>query len=170
MLASFMPTYSSSLNFISERTLSFWSNHFEAFGMPLICVLLGVYPRPTKKQFFYSMVGFTIYFVFVLIVNTVLTGYRPIYAEKVGWDHVYGIPDFFFLNSTFIAEKVNGKAVFENFTWTVRAFGMDLTFHPLYQVIYYFGFIIMSIGMWYVYVYLFKFQDSIVYINHKRES
>ena len=167
MLASFMPTYSSSLNVIAERTLSFWSNHFEAFAMPLICVLLGVYSRPSKKQFFYSMVGFTIYFIFVLIINTVLTGYRPIYAEKHGWGNTYGIPDFFFLNSTFIAEKVNGEKVFENFTWTFRAFGMDLTFHPLYQLIYYFGFIAMSIGMWYIYVYLFKFQDALIDINHK---
>lgn len=167
MLASFMPVYSSSINVISERALSFWSNHFEAFAMPLIAVLLGVYSRPSKRQFFYSMVGFSIYFVFVLIVNTVLTGYRPIYAEKVGWEHVYGIPDFFFLNSTFIAEKVGGEKVFENFKWTVHMFGMDLTFHPLYQVIYYFGFVAMSIGMWYVYVYLFKFQDSLIDINNK---
>ena len=167
MLASFMPVYSGSINVISERAMSFWSNHFEAFAMPLIAVLLGVYSRPSKRQFFYSMVGFSIYFVFVLIVNTVLTGYRPIYAEKVGWEHVYGIPDFFFLNSTFIAEKVHGEKVFENFTWTIKMFGMNLTFHPLYQVIYYFGFVLMSIGMWYVYVYLFKFQDSLIYINGK---
>ena len=169
MLASFMPTYDTGLNVIAERTLSFWSNHFEAFGMPLICVFLGVYSRPSKKQFFYSMVGFTVYFIFVLCVNTILTGYRPIYAQSHN-GHMYGIPDFFFLNSTFIVDKFNAKAVFENFTWKFRLFGMDLVLHPLYQIVFYFTFIIMSLGMWYVYVYLFKFQDSLIYINKKHKK
>ena len=60
--------------------------------MPLLIVALGVYARPKLKEFIYSMIGFLVYFVLVLILNA--------------WFSNYGNVDYFFVNSDFIADKL----------------------------------------------------------------
>lgn len=166
LLAAFMPSYSATQNVISERCLSFWSNHIEACAMPFVCVLTGVFNRPSKKQFFYSMVGFLCYFILVLVLNTILTAYRPTYALSHN-GHMYDIPDFFYINSDFVASKFNLENLLYDFEIHFTLFDMEMTMYPLYQAIYFVGFILMSIGMWYVYFYVFKFQDSVIAINNK---
>ena len=164
-LAIFMPSYDSAAHFMSYRPIQFWTNHIEAATMPFICVLLSVFKRPTKKQFFYSMVGFFFYYVLVLLLNTILTGYLPIYTEKTG--HTYGIPDFFFINSDFVAKKVHMEFLLENFKLEFDIGRVHLKMYPLYQAIYFGGFIIMSIGMWFVYAWVFKAQDALIRVHDR---
>lgn len=165
-LAIMMPNYAESVHVLQYRAIQFWQNHIEAAMMPLVCVLTGVFSRPTKKQFFYSMVGFAIYFVIVFVMNAVLTAYRPIYGAAHN-GKMYEIPDFFFINSDFVAKKVHLEFLLYDFKFEFDFKGMHFVLYPLYQVLYFLGFIIMSIGMWFVYTWIFKAQDSYKMVHER---
>ena len=158
LLAILMPNYSSA-HLFSARIIEFFTNHIFAMGGPLVCVLLGIFNRPRKRQFFYSMVGFAIYYVLVLVCNTVFSAIWPQYET-----------DYFYINSDFIASKVHAEFLLDNFAFHFTINGKNFTMYPLYQVIYFSGFIGMSVGMWYVYVWLFKLQDTLIYLNERSKK
>ena len=158
MLATFMPVYDATKHFLSTRVVEFFTNHIEAMAVPLVCVLTGVFPRPKARQFFYSMCGFAVYYIIALVLNTVFTaqGHKDI--------------DFFFINSTFVAEKIHAEKVFTNFSLPFTIKGTKYVVYPLYQTLYFIGFIALSIGMWYVYLYIFKFQDFLIGLNERSKK
>ncbi len=158
-LAIAMPNYDSSLSFYSRRVIEFYTNHIEAMAMPFVCVLTAVFPRPKKRQFFYSMVGFAIYYVLAIVFNTVFTAFWP--------EHPV---DFFFINSDFVAKKLNLEFLLLNFTFKFSINGKLFIMYPLYQVLYFGGFILLSIGMWYIYAWVFKFQDYAIHLNDRSNA
>ena len=167
-LAILMPSYSSGYHFLAYRPIQFWLNHVEAAMMPLVCVLTGVFNRPTKKQFFYSMVGFCGYYILAIVLNTILTAYHPIYVAKTGFGYGdNGVVDFFFINSDYVAKKLHAEALLTNFGFNFTLFGMECTMYPLYQLLYFLSFVALSIGMWFFYVYLFKAQDKLIEVDEK---
>lgn len=155
-LAIMMPNYNEPIFLNSPRTIGFFTNHIEAMAAPLVCVLTGIFPRPKKKQFIYSMVGFAIYYLIVLFCNTLFTALFPLREF-----------DYFYINSDFVASKVHAEGLLTNFGWDFTINGMKFHMYPLYQAIYFSGFILMSIGMWYVYVWIFNFQDYLIYLNNR---
>lgn len=159
LFASFMPDYNENTLFLSNEVTKFWFNHIEAAAMPLVCVFAKVFNRPSKKQFFWSMIAFLIYYVFIIFMNTFLTGMKPWFAEHCGW--YYDSPDFLFINSDYIAKKVNAEFLLYDYQVTFQVNGLTFTFYPLYQAIYFFSFVGMSIIMWFVYVWIFKAQDAL---------
>lgn len=158
-LAIFMPNYGAELSYISPRVFGFYINHIEAMAMPLVCVLLDVFGRPKKRQFFYSMVGFAVYFIMAIVFNTLFSAIWPEHKT-----------DFFFINSDFVAEKVGLKFLVEQFKVTFTINGKDFVMYPLYQALYFAGFVLLSIGMWYVYVWIFNFQDYLIYLNMRSQT
>lgn len=145
--AMLMPNYSVSAGFTTHTIVSFWINHIMAFVMPLLIVFLGVYGRPKLKQFIYSMIGFLLYFLLVLVLNA--------------WFTSVGTPtDFFFVNSNFIPEKLGTWA--ENIfaiTWNVQIGGNTLVFYPAYQSIFFIVYVCFGLAMWFFYTWLFQIQD-----------
>ncbi|MEG0034597.1 MAG: YwaF family protein [Bacilli bacterium] len=147
-IAVIMPSYSG-LTVFSEQIIYFWINHMCAFGMPLLLVALNVFPRPKMKQMWYSIIGFTGYFVIALIANSVFTGLgHPV--------------DFFFLNSDFIPDKF-GKWAEDlfNISASVTIGGVTLTFYYLYQLLFYFVYVGIAFSMWYIYTLFFDIFASI---------
>ncbi|MBR2467960.1 MAG: YwaF family protein [Clostridia bacterium] len=145
-LAMAMPNYDAASNIFSFRVVNFYINHYIAFFMPLLIVALRVYERPKLKQFKYSMVGFGIYFVLVLIFNA--------------WFSNYGEVDFFFTNSDFIAEKLGTWAqnLFKG-TWAFNIGDLEFVFHPLYQVLFFLVYVLLGLAMWFVYEQGYAFAD-----------
>ena len=158
-LAILMPNYNSSENLFSNRVVGFYINHIEAMAMPFVCVLTGVFQRPKKKQFMYSMVGFAIYYVMAIVFNTWFSAVWP--------EHEV---DFFFINSDFVAEKLNLGFLLDDFKFTFDLNGKTFTMYPLYQALYFMGFILLSIGMWYVYVWVFMFDDYLIYLHERSKK
>ena len=148
VLAMLMPNYSSHANLLSYGMFHFWVNHWCAFFFPLLCVGLGQFDRPDIKRFGWSMLWFFLYYVLVLGLNVYFTAH--------GKD-----ADFFFINSTFIAEKFGDWAeqIF-NLTASFEINGFTYTFHPVYQLIYYVSYIALGFGMWYVYELFFTVSDK----------
>ena len=138
-LALAMPNYSSTASIISNNVWLFYMNHYQAFFMPLLVVGLGIFRRPRWKEFSYSMIGFTVYFVLMLIVNAWFTNYNS------------GV-DYFFLNSDFIADKLGNWAEnTRNIIWTFEINGLTFTFYPLYQFLFFLVYVALAFGVWFVY-------------------
>ncbi len=152
--ALLMPNYSTSG--IGAFTMSigqFYINHLYAFFMPVLIILLGIYKRPKIRYFIYSQIGFLIYFVFVAWANIHLT-LRGIEA------------DFFFINSDFIADKLGAgaEAIFRQtipLTRTINGESVTIDIHLLYMIIYYFVYVLLALGMWFLYELLFRVVDEL---------
>ena len=137
-LALILPSTGES-TILSYAIWQFYVNHYHAFFMPLLVVGLGIFRRPRWKEFSYSMIGFSVYFVLMLIVNAWFTNYNP----EV---------DYFYLNGDFIVDKLGQWARnTRNIEWSFNIGDLKFTFYPLYQFIFlvvYYGF---AFGVWFVY-------------------
>lgn len=145
-LAMVMPNYSSGLNLFDYGIVRFYINHYIAFFMPLLMVALRVYARPKLKQFKYSMVGFGIYFLLVLIMNA--------------WFSNYGTVDYFFINSDFIAEKLGKWAEdLRLYVWSFNIKDLSFVFYPVYQLIFFVVYVLLGLGVWFIYEQAYEFVD-----------
>ena len=156
-LAMLMPNYGEYDTIFNPDIIYFWVNHCCAFTMPLMGVALYEFERPKMKQFLYSSLWFLVYFVIVLTFNTVFTAFNGV-VTKVG---VIKDTDFFFINSTFIAEKMGDWAerVFD-ITAKFTIAGKTMTIHPIYQSVYYVSYALLGFGIWFVYQLMFDIADS----------
>lgn len=156
-LAMMMPNYASTIPILSSNAIEFFINHMYAAFMPVLIIILGIYERPKIKFFIYSMIGFLMYFVLVAFLN--------IYYDGVA--HL-GL-DFFFLNSTFISDKLGSWAInIFNDKTSVNINGNTFVFRPLYLTLFYLIYVGLSIGMWYVYEMLFLGLDQLIILRERR--
>ena len=142
ILAMAMPNYNmDGLNgsFLMADVLNFFRSHYQAFYMPLLAVGLGVFGRPRLKEFKYSLVAFAVYYCLVLILNGWFTNYDA------------GI-DYFFINSNFIADKLGSWAEnLRNLTLEFKIGNLNFKYYPIYQVLYFSVYILLSLAVWFVY-------------------
>ena len=145
LLAMLMPNYEN-VTIFSHKLIEFWLNHYCAFFMPLLMVALKQFPRPKMKQFWYSLIGFAVYFVFIVFINA--------------WFSNYGEVDYFFLNSDFVVKKLGLWA--ENLRLVILEFdlgGLHFRFYPLYQILFFLVYVGISFAMWFVYEQFFAVAD-----------
>lgn len=148
LFAMLMPNYSETINALNPDVIQFWYNHAIAFFMPLLCVALKQFVRPKIRQFYYSMAWFFAYFVLALFMNVLFTAM----GHEV---------DYFFINSTFIAEKLGDwaeKIFMAEASFTIG--GYKLVFHPIYQLIFFLVYVALGVGVWFVYSLGFNIAES----------
>ena len=174
MFAIFMPNTSLSTNAMDPDVFRYWTNHAIAFWMPLLAVALRVYERPKLKQYFFSTIWFTLYFIFVITLNTIFSAYNGVTFTlhhiydgfKFGiFDKVHTIrdTDFFFANSDFLPEKLGeaGKKIFKMiFTFNLPNAPRQAVIYPPFQIIYYVTYVLLGFGMWFIYVLFFKISEE----------
>ena len=148
LLAMLMPNYDADTNILSIRVIRFWYNHIIAFAMPLLIVALGEFKRADIKKFIWSMVWFLGYFILVLFLN--------IYFSALGKD-----VDYFFINSDFVGEKL-GKWAEDLFklNTVITVGGKELVFRPAYQISFFFAYVLLGLGVWFVYEEFFRIASS----------
>ncbi len=145
--AMLMPNTDSSVNALGTDRIIFWVNHYPAFFSPILLVALKIFKRPKFREWLYSYVVFSIYFVLVLILNA--------------WFSNFGEPDFFFLNSDFIADKLGDWAEnLRNVSIDFNIGELNFKFYPLYQAIFYVAYVLFTFGMWFLYALLFTSWDA----------
>lgn len=148
LLAMLMPNYDVFTNVFSMRIFNFWYNHWIAFFMPILAVSLKIFDRPKIKQFYYSMVSFFVYFVLALIMNVIFTAM----GKEV---------DYFFINSTFVADKMGTWAEdLFNMNKIIEIGGLSLEFHPLYQILFFVVYVFLGLAVWFIYNEFFIIADS----------
>jgi len=148
VLAMLMPNYADGTNILSMRIFNFWYNHWIASFMPLLIVALKVFERPKLKQFIYSMIGFLFYFILVLFLNVLFTAK----GHNV---------DYFFINSDYVGDKLGewGTNLFM-MSATIKVGDLTLTFHPLYQTLFFLVYVLLGLGVWFVYNEFFIIADN----------
>ena len=152
-----IPNYADGTNLFSQQLVNFYINHYIAFFMPIIMVSLKMYPRPKIKQFYYSMFGFGVYFLLALIFNA--------------WFSNYGEVDYFFINSNFIAEKFGTWAEnLLNFEFSFNISSLNFTFYPLYQFLFFLVYVLIGLGMWFLFEQGYAFADSIGDIASRKKK
>ena len=141
-----MPNYSENTELFAVSMLVFWVNHYSACFMPVLMMALGEFERPKLKQFWYSTVAFSAYYVLVLFLNA--------------WFSNFGTSDFFFINSDFIAEKLGTWAErLRDITASFTLGGLTFTFYPVYQLLFFAAYIAFTFGMWFLYEQCFSVTD-----------
>ena len=157
-LAMLMPNYSDVNGAINTSVVRFWINHIMAFVMPVLIILLRVYDRPKLRQFIWSMVGFLVYFVFVLFINA--------------WFSSLGTQvDFFFINSDFVASKLGKWAEdLRNIIVAWNVGGATLIFYPVYQMLFFLVYVVLGLCMWFVYAWIFQIQDFYQTVEAKNKK
>ena len=155
-LAMVMPNATG--NVTSYGVMLFWSNHYLAFFMPLLLVALKIFERPKLKEFIYSAVAFSVYFLLIAIINAWFYNYDT------------GV-DFFFINSDFIAEKLGKWAEnLRNIKWEFPIGKLEFTLYPLYQFLYWLVYIIASAGMWFLYELSYNYFDLMKDMGERRKK
>ena len=147
LIAMIMPN-TGDVNWLSPTIMHFWNNHYMAFVLPLVIMSLKIFPRPKMKQFVYSLIAFFGYYVLVLFMNAWLANYKA-------------SVDFFFINSDFVASKLGAWA--ENLLDIVATFKINdltFTFYPVYQILFFTVYILLSFAMWFVYEQVFEITDT----------
>ncbi|MCM1260739.1 MAG: YwaF family protein [Prevotella sp.] len=148
LIAMLMPNYPDSVNLFSMRIFNFWYNHWIAFFMPILLVALKQFKRPTLKEFKWSMIWFFGYFFLVLVLNVVFSAKgHPV--------------DYFFINSDYVADKLGtwAEKIF-NLSTTIHIAGLELEFHPLYQLVFFLVYVALGLGVWFIYGEFFRIADS----------
>ena len=148
LIAMLMPNYDDGTNILSMRIFNFWFNHWIAFFMPLLIVALKQFKRPKIKEFYWSMIWFLGYFVLALFLN--------VYFTANGHE-----TDFFFINSNFVADKLGewAEKLF-NISATITIGNKVLTFHPVYQILFFATYVALGLAIWFVYAEFFRIADS----------
>ena len=147
-IAMVAPNISDGANVVEFYSVHFWLNHFSAFFMPILIIALGLFERPKFRQWVYSLIAFCAYFVLVVFLNT--------YFTAIGHE-----TDYFFLNSNFIVDKIGTWAedIFEIST-TFNVGDISCTIRPVYLILFFTVYVILSVGVWFGYAVLFKTWDE----------
>ncbi len=175
MFAILMPNTGDMVNIMHPDIWRYWFDHSIAFWMPLLAVAVRVFERPKLKQYFFSTVWFTVYFVFCVVINTVFRAYGGyIYQTKSVYDglnfvepytkyHMVHGSNFFFANSDFLPKKFGelGKKIY-NIEWHFhfKNAPSDAIVYPAFQIPYYIVYVLLGFGMWFVYVLFFKISEE----------
>ena len=147
LLAMMLPNEYATIGAIGTERVSYWVNHYSAFALPPLLVALKVFKRPKFREWVYSVVALTVYFVAMLFVNA--------------WFSNYGECDYFFLNSDFIVSNLGLWAErTRDFTVSFNIGELSFTFYPLYQALFYVVYVGFTVGVWFLYALLFRMWDA----------
>ena len=155
MMATLMPNYGETDLMFNPDVIRFVANHTLALWMPLLMVALKVYDRPKMKQYFFSVFWLFLYFLLALGLN--------VYFNRI--NVVTGLQehstDFFFIYTNKIGDMLGEwatKIYRKSVLWEHN--GWIYTFRPLYQSLYFVGYIVLGFAMWFVYQLGFDISDS----------
>lgn len=160
LIAMLMPNYADAVDIFSKRIVIFWSNHYIAFFMPMLLVMLDIFKRPKLKQFGFAMIWFLAYFVLVLTLNVVFPPYLAKYYPELNKEI-----DFFFLNGNHIVLDVLSDVAFVrklyDITLSFEFKEMVFSFRPVYQGIFFVVYVGIAAGVWFVYEEIYRVVDRI---------
>ncbi|MDR2867745.1 MAG: YwaF family protein [Acholeplasmatales bacterium] len=165
--AMFIPTEGGTAKYLLDYfRIAFWQNHMGSLIMPLLGVATGVFARPRFKDFLHAIIGFSIYFVFIVIVNSLFTAIKV--ATIPGYS---GSVSFFYVNSDYIADYLGVWAVnIRKFSFIINLGSLRLDFRYYYILLFYLVFTALAFGMYYLFELTFDtfytLKRSLRFIGH----
>jgi len=144
LFAMFVPDASDSL--FMATNIRFWYNHIYVFFLPILGMVLKVFPRPNLKMMKGAIGIFSVYFVAMVIANA--------------WINTFDSVDYFFLQGIVVSKHVPFLVTIQGtYILTVNIAGILYQTYWLYDIIIYFGYILLLFIIWIFYEWLFKVQD-----------
>ena len=148
MIAMIMPDTSG--GFAGFWNIHFLIEHTQVLVVPMLCMLLRIFPRLEKSALKHLVIGFSIYFVFCWVSGTMLNGFADIGG--------YGRVNFFYI---FDLEKAFGYFPFLSFTKEVGLVILGrFKIWPLFQFIIYLGFLGLCVGFYFVMIKFYETLDD----------
>lgn len=137
----------------SGGAFGFWNMHYMYEHMlvliiPALAMGLRVFPRVNKKSLVHMVFGFTCYFMFCLILGTILNGF----SDKTGTT-----VNYFFL---FDMEKMYGWLPFLEFTEDLAVIFGRFEIYPLFVMIIYCGFLFLCVLFYWFVIKLYDYIDD----------
>ena len=133
----------------------FWNVHFliehmQVLVIPILCMLLRIFPRVDKSALKHLVIGFSCYFVFCWISGTILNAY----ALEGG----YGKVNFFYI---FDLEKAFDYFPFISFTQNIHwvLFG-KFEIWPVFQLMVYGGFLLLCLLFYFLVLKIYDVLDD----------
>ena len=157
VMAMMFPNVGENINYLSPSIILFWYNHIAAYCMPLLVVALGIFEKPKMKQMFYSLIFFALYMGSIVVANAWLSNYVRGYNPDV----IGSGTDYLFINGTYILDLLSNKAfhmldIRLKWSWGKNTF----VIYPLYQSLFFIGYVAIAFGMWFVYSLFFRIADN----------
>lgn len=158
LMAMFWPNVGSSDNVFLPDVIMFWYNHMSAFSAPLLAVALGAFEKPKFKQMLWSLLFFAIYFFGVMFLNGWLSNYVSGYNPATPGSGT----DYLFINGDYILGNVFGEKAKDMLNIKLRWQWGSLVFvyYPLYQGLFFIGYVAIAFGMWFIYSLFFRIADA----------
>ena len=151
-------------NMFDPSVLLFWWNHMNAFCMPLLTVSLKVFDRPKMKQMGYSLGAFAIYFIAIMFANGYLSNFVPGYRPGV----LGSGTDYLFINNDYILGIFGDEAKkMLNIKVQFNSGDLVLVYYPLYQSLFFVGYVGIAFLMWFVYSLFFRIEDSHIDLHNR---
>ncbi|MCQ3035910.1 MAG: YwaF family protein, partial [Bacilli bacterium] len=157
LMAMLMPNYNEYYSVLHPTISHFWANHMIAFYSPLLCVALRLFEKPKFKQMLWSLLFFLAYFVLIVFANAWLSNYVSGFnPNKIGTG-----TDYLFINGDFILGKLGDDSKVLLNTKLVWTWGScTFVIYPLYQVLFYLGYVAIAFAMWFLYSLFFRIADA----------
>lgn len=133
----------------------FWNMHFliehmQVLVIPMLCMLLRIFPRMDKNAIKHLIIGFSIYFAFCWVSGTILNGF----ADVGG----YGKVNFFYI---FDLGKAFDYFPFLSFTKEIYIKLFDRFYiWPVFQLAIYLGFLGLCLGFYWLMMQFYKMLDD----------
>ena len=137
----------------SIGAFGFWNMHYMYEHMlvlivPALAMGLRVFPRVNRNSLKHMAIGFTCYFMFCLILGTILNGYSDITGTTV---------NYFFL---FDMEKMYDWLPFLKSTESFSLIFGRFKFFPIYVMLIYFGFLFLCVLFYWFVIKLYDYIDD----------
>lgn len=136
----------------SADPFGFWNMHYIyehtlVLIVPLLAMSLNIFPRLTKHSIKDIVIGYVSYFTFVLVIGTIINGYKEVTGATV---------NFFFL---FNINKLSGWLPFmkntEKFVITIGRFEI----YPVFQMIIFIGYLGVCLMFYQIVTLVYKLKD-----------
>lgn len=147
------------VNKVYAQLTNLWTVHYivehtKVLAVPILCLALRIFKPINMKSIKHFSIGFTVYYLFVLVLGTVSNGFYRIYEGEY-------IQNFFYANHLFMFDKDIARGLvgftdplFENCVIKLGAFEI----YPLVQGLVYLVFMAICLGVYMLFYILTKGQ------------
>ena len=158
LMAMLWPNVGEGSNVFTPGDVMFWYNHMSAFSAPLLAVALGAFEKPKFKQMLWSLLFFGIYFFGVMFLNGWLSNYVEGYNPATPGSGT----DYLFINGDYILGNIFGEKAKDmlniKLQWQIGK--LSFVYYPLYQSLFFIGYVGIAFGMWFIYSLFFRIADA----------